>query len=75
MDLQFLQGIKSNRIKVTPQKTGGLLYEFKTGSDESTLPIPRELQELRDKKADIKNKKREKELRELSETDFESQRL
>ena len=74
-DLLFLQGIKNKTIKVTPQKTGGLLYEFKAGSDESTLPIPRELQELRDKKADIKNKKREKELRELSETDFESQRL
>lgn len=69
-DLQFLQGIKSKRIKVTPQKTGGLLYEF-TGEFESDLPIPRELQELRDKKSEIKNKKYQKELRELSETEFE----
>ncbi len=70
-DLEFLQGIKSKRIKVTPQKTGGLLYEFKTGSESTTLPIPRELQELRDKKSEIKNKKYQKELRELSETEFE----
>jgi hypothetical protein len=66
----YLESIKKGTLKVTPQVGGGLLYEGKVGL-KSDVPIPRELQELRDKKADIKKKKYEKELRELSETQFE----
>ena len=62
--------IKSGRLKVIPQVGGGLTYMGTLGG-ESDVPVPRELQELRDKKADIKKKKWEKELRELSETRFE----
>ncbi len=69
-DLVYLESIKKGTLKVTPQVGGGLLYEGKIGL-KSDVPIPRELQELRDKKANIKKKKYEKELRELSETQFE----
>jgi hypothetical protein len=69
-DLVYLESIKKGTLKVTPQVGGGLLYEGTVGL-QSDVPIPRELQELRDKKADIKKKKYEKELRELSETQFE----
>ena len=70
-DLQYLESIKSGRLKVTPQVGGGLFYEMKGDPYDETIRVPKELQELRDKKADIKKKKWEKELRELSETRFE----
>ena len=64
-DLEYLESIKSGRIKVTPQQGGGLLYEGTVG-ETGNIKVPKELQELRDKKDRIEKEKRDKELKEVA---------
>ena len=64
-DLQYLDSIKSGRLKVTPQVGGGLFYEGTVGGDE-TIKVPKELLELRERKERIEKEKRDRELKEVA---------
>lgn len=63
-DLEYIKGVQAGDIKVTPQEGGGLLYEGTLGKNYGT-PVPKELQELREKKDRIEKEKYQRELEQL----------
>ena len=63
-DLEYLANIKSGHIKRKISKSGSVTY-FSTLGGGITLDPPKELQELREKKARIEKEQREKEIKDF----------